>query len=250
MAYVEFLRVRTSLAWHVGILAVITVIALYFGQYNNINVNGATQALAGMTVQIGELAPIGMFFAAIFASSQGASLNRENATRDLSWTKPLSRTLLALQYIALDVSGILIVFVLTMLAVTLVLLRLHMAPAGNSTTGPLLVLGAGAGVMWYALIQVLTFWFPSGARAISGILWPVALLLLGLSKIDGPFGAIVRAIDVINPLAYMDGVKYDSTGASAQAVTMLAPDLRPLAVWLFAAVFCAIVVALWPKKEA
>jgi hypothetical protein len=250
MAYVEFLRVRTSLTWHAGVLAMLTLIALYLGHNTHVDVNGTTRMLSGTPVPIGSLAAIGMFFAAIFASSQGSSLNRENVTRDLSWTKPIPRAVLALQYMAIDVAGIVVAFALTMLAVTLVLLRMNMGPVADASMWALLVLGAGVAVMWYALIQLLTFWFAPGARAIAGIIWPVALLLLGLAKIDGPLGAIVRVIDVINPLAYMSGVNVDEHGSHTQAVTTLPSDLRPLVVWMFAAVFCAIVVALWPKKEA
>jgi hypothetical protein len=250
MAYVEFLRVRASLAWHAGILAVLTLIALYFGHVTDVDVDGTTHLISGTPVPIWSLATIGMFFAAIFASSQGSSLNRENATRDLSWTKPIPRAVLALQYIAIDIAGIAIMFALTMLAVALVLTRLHMPPTADASMWTLLLLGAGVPVMWYALIQLLTFWFAPGARAVGGIIWPVALLLLGLTKINGPVGAIVRAIDVINPLAYMSGVNVDAHGSHQEAVTTLPLELRPLAVWLFAAVFCAIVIALWPKKEA
>jgi hypothetical protein len=104
--------------------------------------------------------------------------------------------------------------------------------------------------MWYALIQVLTFWFPPGARAGGGILWPVAFVMLGLSKVPGPTGAIARMIDIINPLAYMSGVTFDSNGAHQNAVWDLPVDERTLIVWAFAVVFCAIVIALWPRKEA
>jgi hypothetical protein len=250
MSYVEFLRVRRSLAWHAGILFAIFLVVLYFAHDSHVEVNGTARLMSGMTIPFGSLAPIGMFFAAIFASSQGASLNRENTTRDISWTKPVPRALLALRFMAIDAAGVVIAFVLTMLCVFLVLLRANIVPVADPTLGTLLVLGAGVAVMWYALIQVLTFWFGTGARAIAGILWPVALLALGLSRIDGPIGAVARAIDVINPLAYMSGVQFSSHGSAQQAVTVLPLELRPLAVWLFAAAFAAIVIALWPKKEA
>ena len=231
MAYAEFLRVRTSMAWHAAILAAITLTLLYFAG-GHVHVDGTIAMSTGSTMSFGQLAPIAMFFAAIFASSQGTSL------------------VLALQYIAVDVAGIIVAFALTMAAIAIVLVRAHITPVADPTLPIMLALGCGVAVMWYSLIQVLTFWFASGARSVAGILWPVALLGLGLGHLDGPFGAIMRGINVINPLAYMSGVHFTASGASQDAVTTLPMELRPLAVWLFAALFCAIAVTLWPKKEA
>ncbi len=191
-----------------------------------------------------------MFFAAIFASSQGASLNRENATRDISWTKPISRSVLAVQYLALDAVAIIVAYALTLCAISIVLIGSHIAPVADPALPFMSVLACGVALMWFSLIQLLTFWFGPGARSIGGILWPVALLSLALGQVPGPVGAIMRAIDVINPLAYMSGVRFSSSGAMQQAITALPLELRPLVVWLFAALFCAIVVTLWPKKEA
>jgi hypothetical protein len=252
MAYVEFLRARTSLAWHIGILAVVTLISLYFAHATHVVVNGESRLVAGTPVPIGGLALIAMFFGAIFASSSGASLNRENATRDLSWTKPIPRGLLALQYVLIDVAAIVVAFAVALLAVILVVVRTTMVPVFATGTLAEVLLGVGVAVMWYALIQLLTFGFGPGARAVSGIIWPVALLLLGLGQIDGPVGAIVRALDIFNPLAYISGtdMKVHANGQNVQTVSPLPLEFRLLAVWFFSALFLAIVIALWPKKEA
>ena len=250
MAYVEFLRARRALSWHLGILAVVTLLMLYFGHATTIDINGQSAFASGMIVPFGALAPIAMFFAAIYASTAGGSLNRENDTRDLSWTKPVSRTLIALQFVLIDVAAVALVFVLTMLAVLAVLLRLHFVPVADPTLVPQLLLGVGVSVMWYALIQVLTCSFGPGARSVGGILWPVALVGLGMSKVPGTLGVVARAFDVINPLAYMSGVSFDATGAHQNSVSMLPLETRALCVWLFAALFCAIAVAVWPRQEA
>ena len=250
MVYVEFLRARRSLAWHAGILAAITLLILYFGHDTAIDVNGAPAVVTGMPVPLGALAVIAMVFAAIYGSSAGTSLNRENLTRDISWTKPVARTLVALQFVIVDIAAIALVFVLTMLAVLAVLARMHIVPVAGATLAPDLVLGLGVGVMWYALIQVLTCALGPSGRSISGILWPVAFVALGLGKVPGVLGAIARAFDVINPLAYMGGFSSDSGGVHQQALWVLPVETRALAVWLFAALFCAIAIAVWPRKEA
>jgi hypothetical protein len=250
MVYVEFLRARKLLTWHLGILAVITLLVSSLGHDTSISVNGAPTVMAGTPVPLGALAPIAMFFAAIYATSAGTSLNRENLTRDLSWTKPRSRTFVALQFVLVDVAAIALVFALTTLAVLAVLWRLHFIPVAGATLGPDLALGLGVAVMWYALIQVLTCSLGPGARAISGILWPVAFVGLGLSNVPGALGVIARAFDVINPLAYMNGVSGGAGGVHQISLWPLPVETRALVVWLFAALFCAIAVALWPRQEA
>ena len=253
MEYVEFLRVRRAMIWHVGILAVVGLVILAFGQGTDVNIDsgGSTSHLmSGMAIPLGALASIGMFYAAIFASSLGTSLNRENTTREVSWTKPISRTLLAVRYVLIDLAGIIVIFALTMLLVVGTLAYHHVTPVAGPDTLINFVLGIGVSVMWYALLQVLTFALPPGGRAAAGFLWPAALVGAGLAQINGTTGVIARAIDIINPLAYMGGVAFSAGSASNRSVFQGPLELRALTVWAFAAAFCAIAIAFWPKKEA
>jgi hypothetical protein len=250
MAYVEFLRARRALTWHLGILAVILLFVLYFGHSTTVTIDGSPKFLAGMGVPLSALTPIAMFFAAIYSSSAGTSLNRENLTRDISWTKPVPRTLMALQFIAIDIVAIAIVFSLTMAAVLVELYRMHFVPVFDAGFGVQLVLGLGVGVMWYALLQLMTCYFGPGARAAVGILWPVALLALGLTKVGGAIGAIAWALDIINPLAYMSGVTFDGHGPHQNSIWNLPAEQSALVVWLFSVFFLAIALAIWPRKEA
>lgn len=247
MAYAEFLRIRKSLAWHAGVLAAITLLALSVGGGTTI-VNGQ-RFEDGMTVPVSALVIVGMFFAAVFASSAGTSLNRENQTIDLSWTKPLPRTLLALHYVLVDAAGVLIAFVLTMAAVLIVLERYGLHAGFDVYAGPRLLLAAGVALMWYGLVQVLTFWGGSGLRSLGGILWPVMLLFEGLAGLRGTAGTLARAVDVINPLAYLGTNVHVETGID-DAVWGLPTDEKLVIVWAFALAFCAIAVTLWPKREA
>ena len=234
MAYAEFLRARrSSLFWHAAIMAAVTLLILYFGTGSNIQVDGHSALFPGMAVPLGQLSVIAMFFGAIYASSSGASLNRENATRDLSWTKPVPRTVLALQFILIDVAGIAIAFALTLVAIVAVLLRLQMVPVLDASFVPETLLALGVSVMWYALIQVLTFALPPGGRSIGGILWPVAFVLLGLASLPGPLGAIARTLDIFNPLSYASGISHDSGGRGA-ALAALPVEARLLSAWMFA----------------
>lgn len=248
MAYAEFLRARRSLTWHLGILAAITLLALYFAHDTSVTVDGSTHLLSGTPLPLGKLAPIAMFFAMIYASSAGTSLNRESGVREISWTKPIPRTLLAFEFVLIDVAAIVLVFALSLLAVILVLLRLHIAPVLDAGLVSDLALGLGVAVMWYALVQVLSFAFGGGARSIGGILWPIAFVDLGLTEVPGALGAFARGLEFLNPLAYAAGISSGKSGDTPQIA--LPADTRALMVWLIAAAACAFAIALWPKKEA
>jgi hypothetical protein len=252
MELVELLRVRASLMWHVGILLLIGLSSALIGNHAEVQLIGpgeTTNLQRGMTVPFEVIAPLAMLFAAIFASSAGTSLNRENATRELSWTKPISRTILALRYIAIDVAAVMLMFALTVAVTLVVLAFLHVTLLTDAQVGADFVLALGASVMWYALVQVLTFWLGSGGRSVGGILWPVSFVLTGLAHLSGPAGTIARTIDLVNPLAYISGVTYSSDGSRVNSAFGGPVELKIAAVWLFAAAFCAIAIAVWPRKE-
>ncbi len=239
MEYVELLRVRRSLIWNAGILAVVVLGILALGNHSTINVNGGTTSLAaGAALPAGVLATIGAFLAAIYASSIGTSLNRESSTRDISWTKPVSRTMLAIRFICIDLAGVVIAYAVALILVYLTLSYLHISITDDGHGTAEYVLGCGVGLMWYGLLQLVTCGFGPGGRSMSGILWPIALLCQGLAHLGGPAGQVIRAIDLFNPLSYMDNITHG--GAETAAVT----------VWLFALVYCVLAVVIWPRREA
>ncbi|MGA2395927.1 MAG: hypothetical protein ABSH03_21520 [Candidatus Lustribacter sp.] len=254
MEYVEFWRVRRSLLWHAGIVAVIVLVILTLPQVGTVHVvgpGGSTKFAPGAGAPLGMLSTIAAFFAAIYASSVGTSLNRENGTRDLSWTKPLSRTLLALRYILIDLAGVLIAFGIALAAAAVVTTYMHFTPFFDAQAPVQIALGTGVGAMWYGLLQVATCVGPPSARSLAGILWPVAFVVAGLSHLPGSIGAIMRALDVINPLNYMSSTSVDGTTGSATVLQGPMPaDERALIVWCFTLAFCALAIYLWPRKEA
>ena len=255
MEYAEFLRVRGTIKWHLGILAAVLLIGLIFGHRLTVDVNDpAGSHLAtvgsGMRVALAWMAPLGMFYAAIFASSAGGSLNREFALRDIAWTKPLSRSALALRYVLVDVAAVALLYVLTLAAVAVLLLRFGAAPYVDAGFAAPALLGCGVSVMWYALVQVLSCRFPPSGIAVGGILWPVALLSLGLADLHNVVGIAARALDVINPLAYMNGVTVGSHGAVVESLWRLPAAESALIVWGFSVAFCALAIALWIRREA
>jgi hypothetical protein len=255
MEYAEFLRVRGTIKWHLGILAAALLLGLIFGHTMKVNVNDpdgshlATVA-SGMRVALAWMAPIGMFFAAIFASSAGGSLNREFGLRDIAWTKPLSRGALALRYVLIDVAAVVLLYALTLAAVAVLLLRFGVTPYVDAGFVATALLGCGVSVMWYALVQVLSCRFPPQGVAVGGILWPVALLSLGLADLHNVVGTAARALDVINPLAYMNGVTFGPHGAVVESLWWQLPaGESALIVWGFSVLFVAVAIALWVRRE-
>jgi hypothetical protein len=249
MGYVEYLRLRTSFVWHVGILAALTLVLLYFiGQPGHIVVHSAHLGgtlTPGMVIPLSALTSVGVLFAAIFASTAGASLNRENPVRDLSWTKPVPRARTAWVFIAVDVAAILVYFALALAAAALILTRMHIALTSGADLAIQLMLGVGVALMWYALIALLTCGLGPGARMIGGILWPISFVLLALDELPNALGQLATAIDVLNPLAYSSHV------FGFKTILMTLPiETRALAVWVLAAVFSAAAVTLWTRKEA
>lgn len=254
MEYVEFWRVRRALLWGSGGMAIIVLIILTLPQVGTVHVvgpGGSTNFASGIGAPVDALAGIAAFFAAIYASSVGTSLNRENATRDLSWTKPLPRSVLALRYILIDLCGIVIAFAVALAACLIVATYAHFPPFFDAQSPMQIALGVGVGAMWYGLLQVLTCVAPPGARSLAGILWPVALLVTGLSHIPGSIGAIMRALDVLNPLHYMSSTSVSgATGTATVLAGALPAGERAAIVWCFTLAFCALAVVLWPRKEA
>jgi len=85
----------------------------------------------------------------------------------------------------------------------------------------------------------------------NGILWPVALAIGGLSHLPGPLGAVLRLVDLINPLHYLGMTTSDGPMSAEQTLGYPMPaDERALIVWCLALGFCAIAVYVWPRREA
>jgi hypothetical protein len=253
MEYVEFLRVRRSLSWHLGILGLLTLAILVFGHHAAINIDdgdSTSRIASGMMVPLMALTPVAMFFAAIYASTAGTSLNREFMVRDLAWTKPIARNALALRYIAVDVAAVALVYVLALLAIVVALARFGVTVVPDAEAFGYIVFGLGVSVMWYALVQVTTCLLPPRGLALAGILWPIALVDIGLCRLSGTTGTIAHVFAIVNPLAYMSGVAFDAHGATEKAIWQMPADERALAVWFFSALFCAVAVTLWPRREA
>jgi hypothetical protein len=259
MILVETLRLRR---WTIGWAAVILVVAVGIvaavqHAITTVEVNGSNWS--ALNVPLVAFAPLAMFLSMIYASGAGLSLNVERQTLALSWTKPLSRVAVALRIVAVDVAAI----VASNVFAWIVILSVIVSARGSVIVGPstfsVMVASLGVAIMWYALIVALTSMLPGSGGMVMGLLWPAALLISQLrGQIGGVFGTIVLALNVINPLAYMNlQISSDATSSSSTmapnsglAYWQAPVDERAALVCLLSVVLIAIGVAIWTRREA
>jgi hypothetical protein len=236
MELVEVYRLRRwAIGWAAALIVLAVPLALTIG-HTTVDVNGTT-LIEGIRLPFEVVAPLAMIFAMAFATFAGLSLNRENETRALSWTKPLSRTAVGLRLMAVDLGALVAMFVLALVVALAVAATAHVTLSPSTELGSLLALSLGIVVMWYALTELLTAPLARPAGAVAGLLWVAALILLALDgKIGGALAPVIALLNVANPLAYL-------TGGLPYAD-------RAAIVWALALVFGALALAIWSRREA
>jgi hypothetical protein len=252
MELVELIRVRRALTWYGGIGAAVVLVALLFANSPSVIINVGDHRALGVPLSV--LLGIAMLFTASLASWIGLSLNLENATREFAWTRPISRTMLAVRFIAVDLGGLAAGYAFTVLALwALVAGAGHGAVVFDPSVPVALVLSSGVVAMWYALLLLASAPFNGRGGSIAGMLWAASLILIsvGQGTRSGPLHTAAQALNVINPFAYLSlMVHIDGSGDGPfPSVWALDPTLRAAIVWALSAVFCAAAIALWKRRE-
>jgi len=253
MELVEFWRARRAFVWYVAIVAAFVVMIFALSGHANFNLDvNDTAVVAPRVIPLSIPLSIAMFLTAMLASWLGQALNRENATVELSWTRPIPRSILALRFIAIDLVTLALAFVVALAAVWTIAVTVgHVAVMVDSRTGVATLLGTGVDAMWYALVLVLSSGVRGRGGAIAGMLWPVSLILIGVAQTHGGiFHDIALVLNVINPFAYLGSIsRVGADGAPVPLVWPLDAGLRGAIVWLLAAAFCAAAVTIWKRRE-
>jgi hypothetical protein len=251
MILVETLRLRTWSIWWAAIIATIGIFIVVAVQHVHtvVDVNGSK--IGGADMSLAGLAVIAQFFAMIFATSAGLSLNKEGHTLALTWTKPVARPLIALRIVAVDVVAVVAAYVFAWLVILGVVAGCGGSITGAPAVSTVLALSLGVALMWYALIAAITSAMPANTGVVVGFLWPGALILASFNvHINATIDTIVRLLNIFNPLAYINGSTSASSDGRAASYWQGAPDERALIVWLLACVLVAIAVGLWTRREA
>lgn len=254
MELVEFFRARRALIWYVAIVAVIvTVILLIHGNANVVVDVNDRHVQAPHSVPLSVLLGAAMFFTAALGSSLGLSLNRENATVEFAWTRPLPREVLAARYIAIDLAALAIAFAVTLAGEAVIVVAVaHAAILVDRYAGIITILALGVDAMWYALLLALSAGLPRRGAAIAGIMWPASLVLVIVAEAvhSGPYHDIAVVLNVVNPFAYLSSmVHLGAQTSTAPSVWEAGPELRAVAVWLLAAAFATAATFIWKRRE-
>jgi hypothetical protein len=252
MILVETLRLRRWTVWWAAVIAALAVLAIATVPHvhSDLDVNGSR--LSGIDIPLVGLVPVAMFLAMIYATSVGLSLNKEGLTLALTWTKPVARPILALRIVAVDVVAVLAAYAFAWIAIVSTVEGCGGTLTSGGADFPATVaLSVGVAIMWYALIAAITAALPAGTGAVVGFLWPGALILSSWhvhfnSTVDGA----IAAINVFNPMAYMNGSTSTTTSAIVTSYWQLPTDERAAVVWIPACALVALAVGLWTRREA
>ena len=162
-------------------------------------------------IDVGMLFSFLTLFGAIIATVLAAPLARENERLEVAWTKPVDRTLYALQLYGVDMIGVLAAMLMMTVAciAAYTLFQLpHLSVSADGAFHALVAFVACAA--WYAMYAAMTTWMKRGFGAIIGIAWPVALFVPGLALIPmlgtavgATFHWVFQIIAVVDPLAYL-----------------------------------------------
>jgi len=258
MAYVELLRLRTSLMWYAGVFAVSYIIFFLAIHAPGAQISGrGDQGAIPLGIIIAGLAWCPMVLGTVL----GVSLNRESDGVEMVWTKPFARERLALSYILVDLGAIVIAYLIAIAFVLLVLATLATSGHLHSLTvdGSVVrnfALGMGISFMYYALLQAATSWNPGRAGLVVGLSWALFFFLVIVSHVPlGPaLHSIVVLLNYLNPLAYLSSIASNSSSATMADVQIhttnqLDYTTRLLLVWSIGIIAAAGAIFGWKRME-
>jgi hypothetical protein len=217
MYYKEWLTVRRLLTvLAIGLIGLVGLVAFFSAIFSAGTAAGHTHAAAsaGMTGFIDFFGTTALFAGGLMATILGTALSKENDGHlEIAWTKPYSRTQYATAVMLVDAAGIAIAVLLGLGAHALihVILRQPVSLTGGPNMFGDIMRFALFPFAWYAVIVALSARLRGTCSRVQALVWPVALILLGLQEIPlGPvWHAFMGAVNLVNPLTY---VQYHGPG--------------------------------------
>lgn len=192
----------------------------------------------------------------LFATLVAGPLAKENEGHaELAMTKPVSRTQYAFGAFAMDIAGIVVTSLLCVV-IYIVACAMFQLPhfVTSDNTASIIALCYLSTIGFYSLVTAVSASMKRGVGAAIGISWAAALILPGLSHINGEpgtlpavLGTIFRTINRINPISYLPGSFHVSTGEPILDTT------RQLAVLISSLLIIAYLAAAllqWRRVEA
>jgi hypothetical protein len=279
MAYVEFLRVRKAFYIFGGVIVAlvgILLISLYAshpgdghnsfrleigraiilekgndGKLHEVVLSG----MPGINIPLGALFAIAGYCAAIFATVISTSLNKERDALDFPFTRPEPRTRIALSYFAVDLAGVFVAFLFSLVVIGLMPLALagllgRITADGNDWL--IGALGLGISIMWFGIIQAITAPYRGGGGWIAGVSWGffgILLLLPGATLFGPVVHTIVMVLNLANPLAYYSSITGSEHEVKVEALINLGLGARSAITWAIGIATCAVAVFSWKRLE-
>ena len=268
MEYVEFLRARRTLlvfAVLFTIAAIITIVSAHFGSVSTggdqFTISNTPQAgrsigtvFAATHIPLGLLLGLASYSAIPFATVLSSSLNKENDGANFVFTKPISRTNLAVRYMAIDGIAIVALFVLACALVSATVAGIGLIGTVYVDEGApwIVFLGLGSAVMWYGIMQAVTATYRGKGGIIVAWSWAVFGILTFLPglRLLGPFVlGIVHVLNIFNPIAYLASLVSTSGGFRAGTVLDLPIETRSALSFAIGIACCVIASRIWNRVE-
>jgi hypothetical protein len=229
----------------------------HFGPFSVTRTKKTVEFDTGGPLDIGLLFSIVAIVGVIVATVLAAPLARENERLEVAWTKPIGRTLYALQLYGVGLVGIAASLVMSVIA-AIAIFSLFEWPHLTLTAdgGWHIALSFAAGAAWYGMYAAITSWMKRGVGAALGIAWPVALITPGLAlapiqvnAIGNAFHWVFQAIASIDPLAYLHLGTVGDHGREI-GLAALDPALKLAILVALAVVYAVAGLIEWQRVEA
>lgn len=212
-----------------------------------------------------DLFALAAFVGLVIGTILAGPLAKENTNHlELTWTKPISRSALALGLFGVDAVGILAAMAMTVIFAILCT-ALFEAPhlIADSTTLAVLALCVFDTFAWYALLTAASASLKRGLGAVLGLGWLAALILpgiaFGLVQADMPLfhvaGLVLSYIVLLDPIPYVhlsSGAVNDVTPQYGYMLGLLSsgPGVRALILLVLTVIYSALSLVQWRRLEA
>jgi hypothetical protein len=244
MWYMPYLRVRRAVLVYLSIAAGVTVTAIALRFWPG-SVPVVTHVESHhRSVDLAMIVSGAVALAGGLATVFGLNLAAENDGHlELAWTKPVSRAGYALGVFAVDIAALAACTIFTALC-GVAIVEVYAGYQAVALSGGDALLGTlafcGLPVCVYAWIAALSASLKRNRGTISGIFWPLMIVLLALRAVSVPaVHAVVSALDLFNPIAI-----FSTSGNDPQtALWSYAWG------WLVAAILLAAAVVQWRRLE-
>ena len=261
MNYIEFLRMRRNITWLAGVLAALALLSMISINVNAYKVHVGADIGGPTGVDVAALFGLALGITLIFATIVGGTLSRENETPEMARTKPFPREQIAFSFLLTDLAAILLAFVISNAFIFLIFLDfcwvVHVRASFHvgEEAGLLVTLGLGVAFMWYALVQAVSSGLRGRGGITIGLSWAYFTILLGLSHVTlspVPLHDLIMALNLLNPLAYMNSLTTHGDTLSASipnSIFTLDPWLRAAIVWLIGIAAGVVASYNWKRLE-